>query len=33
MLALDHEVHLLALDKPNDFSDYLRAKGELRLVG
>jgi predicted nucleotidyltransferase len=33
LMALDHEVHLIALDKPTDFSKYLQSKGELRVVG
>lgn len=33
LMALEHDVHLIDLDKPNDFSKFLSARGELRLVG
>ncbi len=33
MFAVSLPVHIIDLDFPNDFTEYLRANGELRSVG
>jgi len=32
MFAIRRELHLISLDKPTDFADFLRGRGELSLV-
>ncbi len=32
IMAMDREVHLIALDRPTDFSEFLKSRGELRYV-
>ena len=33
IFAVRREVHLISLDRPNDFTEFLRTRGELSFVG